>query len=288
MDGILLIDKEKDMTSRDVVNIVSKTLKNKKVGHNGTLDPFATGVLVLCVGKYTKYVEIITAYDKVYEAKIVLGKTTDTLDNTGNIIDTKVANLSKEQIENTLKQMTKTYMQEVPIYSAVKINGKKLYDYARNNEQVDLPKREVTIKKLELISNIKYINNTTVFSIRCEVTKGTYIRSLVRDIASELNTVGMLEELRRIKQGMFDISETYKIEDIKNGNFKFIEDNRIFKDYYTVKVDDFLEKKIRNGSILNNNYDQDIILFINQNNEPLAMYKKYEKDKTKIKPWKML
>ncbi len=288
MNGILLINKEKNMTSRDVVNQVCKILKTKKIGHNGTLDPFATGVLVLCIGKCTKYVELITAYDKEYIADIVLGVTTDTLDCTGNITSKKDTYLTLEQIKQALKAMTKTYMQEVPIYSAVKINGKKLYEYARNNEEVTLPKREVTIKELELISDIKYFDNKVSFKIRCTVSKGTYIRSLVRDLASSLNTVGMLDSLTRTRQGMFKIEDTYTLEDITNNKFNIIKRDIIFKDYYTVNVDNNLGDKIKNGCILDNTYNQNYILFKDDQDNLLALYKTYEKDKTKIKPFKML
>ncbi len=288
MDGILLIDKEKDMTSRDVVNEVCKILNTKKIGHNGTLDPFATGVLVLCVGKCTKLVELITSYDKIYEAEIILGEETDTLDITGNTIKTKETLLKKNDIEKALKDMIKTYYQEVPIYSAIKINGKKLYEYARNNEDIILPKKEVTIKNIELISDIKYIDKKTIFKIRCEVSKGTYIRSLAHDLALKIGTVGMLKNLRRIKQGIFKIEDTYKLEDIKNGNYKLLNKEIIFDNYYTEVVNKDLETKIKNGSLLDNIYKKDYVLFKNKDGLLLALYKIYDKDKTKLKPFKML
>lgn len=288
MNGIILIDKPINYTSRDVVNIISKTLKIKKVGHTGTLDPLATGVLVICVGKYTKYVEMITAYDKEYEAEIILGLDTDTLDITGNILKEENIKIGKEQIIKVLNEMTKTYMQEVPIYSAVKINGKKLYEYARENKKIELPKREVNIKKLELISDIKYENNKTIFKVKCEVSKGTYIRSLIRDIAKKLNTIGTMSELKRTKQGEFLIKDCYTLKDIENNTYKFIDDNIIFDKYYTVVVDEELESKIKNGCILDNIYNQEIILFKNKYNQKLALYKKYGKDNDKIKPWKMI
>ena len=166
MNGILLVNKEKNYTSRDIVNIVSKKLKTRKVGHTGTLDPLATGVLVLCIGNATKLVEILTSTEKEYEAEIILGIKTDTLDITGNILKEENTFKTKEEIESVLQKMTKKYEQTVPIYSAVKINGKKLYEYARNNEEIELPKRMVEIKKLELINDIKYIEGKTIFKIR--------------------------------------------------------------------------------------------------------------------------
>jgi len=135
-NGLLVINKPKDVTSRDVVNEVSKILKTKKIGHTGTLDPIATGVLVLTVGKATKLSEIITSEEKVYQAEVILGVKTDTLDVTGNILDEYNTNYKEEDIIKVLNSFVGTYNQEVPIYSAVKIKGKKLYEYARNNEEV--------------------------------------------------------------------------------------------------------------------------------------------------------
>ena len=167
MDGILLIDKPKGVTSRDVVNCVVKKLNIKKVGHTGTLDPIATGVLVICVGKATKLVNYLTSTEKEYIATVELGTKTDTLDNTGKIIEEQKATIKKEKILNVLESFKGKYVQEVPIYSAVKVNGKKLYEYARNGEKVELPKREVEVKNIELIGDSSYINNKTIFKFKC-------------------------------------------------------------------------------------------------------------------------
>ncbi len=287
MNGILLIDKPSGLTSRDVVNIVGKSLGTKKIGHTGTLDPLATGVMVLCVGKYTKLVEMLTSYNKTYEASVVLGIKTDTLDITGKVLEEKCSNISLSDILLSLKKFEGVYEQEVPIYSAVKINGKKLYEYARENKTIELPKRSVNISKISLISDIKYENNKTLFSIRCNVSKGTYIRSLINDIASSLNTIGVMKELRRIEQGNFNIENCYKISDIKNNNFKFVDLDTVFKDYFIVDINSNLYKDIKNGKILENIYNKDIIVF-RYNGEYISIYKKYEKDKKLIKPWKML
>ena len=283
MDGILLINKEKDYTSRDVVNIVSKYLNTKKVGHTGTLDPIATGVLVICVGKATKLVELLTSTYKEYEAEIILGLSTDTYDITGNIIKEENVNISKEEIESALKNMIGKYLQEVPIYSAVKIKGKKLYEYARENKSVELPKREVDIKSLELISDIKYDNNKTIFKIRTTVSKGTYIRSLIVDIAKSLNTIGCMNSLVRTKQGKFDIKDCYTLDDIKNNNYKLLNIEDIL-DIDKIEVNDFLYNKIINGQILEDRYDKSLIAFT-KDNKIIAIYKKYQDNK--IKPYKM-
>lgn len=286
MNGIVLINKEKNCTSRDVVNQVSKILKTKKIGHTGTLDPIATGVLVLCIGKATKLVEVITSYDKEYEAEVILGIKTDTKDITGKILKEEKAIISKENIEECLKKMIGTYNQTVPIYSAVKINGKKLYEYARSNEEIELPKRKVTIKELKLISDITYEKEKTKFKIKCHVSKGTYIRSLIEDIATNLNTIGTMENLKRTKQGNFQIANANTIKDIENNKFKIYPIEEILEKFYKIEMTDDLYFKIKNGSIIKNNYNHDIVAFT-KNDKVIAIYKEYSKDKTLLKPWKM-
>ena len=278
MDGIIIIDKEKNMTSRDVVNKVSKILGTKKIGHTGTLDPLATGVLVLCVGKATKLVDLITGYDKEYIAKVCLGTLTDTLDITGNIIKEKETNITKEEIENALKSFIPGYEQEVPIYSAVKINGKKLYEYARNGETVELPKRYIKINSIDLISDIEYENGKTYFSFITNVSKGTYIRSLINDIGKKLNTYGTMVELRRTKQGNFKIEESSTIN-----NPEIIKIEEILKDYYKVEIDGELYRKISNGVKIKNEDNKNIVVFT-YNKEVIAIYKK---ENEYLKPYKM-
>lgn len=287
MDGILIINKPTGYTSRDVVNKISKILNTKKIGHTGTLDPMATGVLVLCIGKATKLVEILTSTEKEYIAEVTLGLNTDTLDNTGNVLEERNVHIGKEQIIKVLNSMLGFYEQEVPIYSAVKINGKKMYEYARENKKIDLPKRTVEIKQIELLGDIKYENNKTIFKFKCLVSKGTYIRSLIRDIALKLDTIGIMSSLKRIKQGIFSIDQSYNIDDIENNHYKIISIADCLKKYKNVIVDDFLINKIKNGAILQNRYDEDTIVFKDSNNNCLAIYKRYDKDKTKIKPWKI-
>lgn len=267
MNGIIIIDKEKNITSRDVVNKVSKILGTKKIGHTGTLDPLATGVLVLCVGRATKLVDLITGYDKEYIAEVCLGTLTDTLDVTGNVLKEKVTKISKKEIENVLNSFMPGYEQEVPIYSAVKINGKKLYEYARNNEDVILPKRYIKINSIKLISDIVYENNKTYFSFITNVSKGTYIRSLINDIGKKLNTFGTMVELRRIKQGNFKIEDSTPLD-----NIKIISLEEILKDYCKVEVDEELYKKISNGVKIKNEYNKDIVVFTH-NTKVIAIYK---------------
>ena len=281
MDGIILINKPKNITSRDVVNKVGKILKTKKIGHTGTLDPIATGVLALCVGKCTKLVDLITSYEKEYIATVLIGIKTDTLDVTGNVLDRTDVNIDENELKLVLDSFKGSYMQEVPIYSAVKINGKKLYEYARKKDKIELPKRKVEIKNIELIN----INNNE-FTFKVKVSKGTYIRSLITDIGNRLNIPMCMKELHRTMQGNFKIEECYTIEDIINNNYSVLDIKDVL-DYPVVNVnDETLEFQVKNGAIIDNKYNKDTIMF-ELNNKIIAIYKTYEKDNTKLKPYKM-
>lgn len=283
MNGIILIDKPKDYTSRDIVNIVSKKLQTKKVGHTGTLDPLATGLLVLCIGKTLKLSELLVSTKKEYIATMTFGIETDTLDITGNIVkrDSKTKKITTKDIETVLKKYTGKIIQEVPKYSSVKVNGKKLYEYARKGEEVALPKREVEIFNIEPLSEI---NNNT-FTFKCTVSKGTYIRSLIRDIGVSLGTYATMSNLRRTKQGIFNIEDAYTLEDIENNNYKILDAKDVLK-LPKVIVDKNLEFKVKNGQVLTKFFKEDKAMIINQNNELLAIYQK--KDDTYVKPYKML
>ncbi len=276
INGILLVNKPKGITSRDVVNEIQKLL-NTKAGHTGTLDPMAEGVLVICLGKATKLTEILTSTIKEYEAEVTLGIETDTLDTEGTIIKEDKTKINQEQIINTLKEFEKTYNQEVPKYSAVKVNGKKLYEYARKNEEVILPKKEITIYKQNLLN---YNENT--FTFNTLVSKGTYIRSLIRDMCYSLNTLGTMSKLIRTKQGKFNIEDTYTLEDIKKGKYEIITIKDAL-DIETIKVDNKLKQKIINGQKLDLDYDK--VLFIDNEDKCLAIYKK---ENSELKVWKML
>ena len=266
MDALLIVNKGKNITSRDVVNELNHIFNTKKIGHTGTLDPLATGVLVCLIGKYTKLVNLITSYDKEYIAEIKLGIKTDTGDITGNIISTDNSNVSVDMIKEVFANFPKVYNQEVPIYSAVKINGKKLYDYARSNIPVNLPKREVHIYSLELLS---YENNIITF--KTKVSKGTYIRSLINDLTNYLNTVGTMNNLIRTKQGYFNITDSYTIEDIKNGNYKLL-NIKDFLNYPVIELPDILIKKVSNGSSIPNSFNiKDKVIFTYQNQD-IAIY----------------
>ena len=271
-NGILIVNKPSGITSRDVVNIVGKTLNTKKVGHTGTLDPMATGVLVLCLGNALKVCELITANDKEYIAKVILGIETETLDTTSPIINTKKTNITKEEIEKVLNSFKGSYLQEVPKYSAVKINGKKLYEYAREGKEIELPKKMVTIYDIQLVSDITYYNDTTSFYIKTTVSKGTYIRSLIRDIGYKLNTYGCMDSLERTRQGIFNIDNSYTLEEIKNNNYKLLSIEESLPNIPLVQVDNKTLFKIKTGLYLKNFFDGDMAI-IKDKNKVVAIYK---------------
>lgn len=278
LNAILLINKEPGFTSRDVVNILNGKFKTKKMGHTGTLDPIASGVLVVCIGKYTKLVSMLTAYEKTYIAEIKLGIKTDTGDITGKILETKSFKITKENLINVLKSFIGKQIQTVPKYSAVKVNGKKLYEYARNNEFVELPKREIEVKRIKLL---EFSNDVVKFETT--VSKGTYIRSLIEDICYKLNTVGTMKSLIRTKQGNFDIKDSYTLKDINEDNFNFIniETNLGYK---VISIDSEMLKKVSNGCKIKFNSDEERII-LKSENEIIAIY---EKDNEFYKPLVML
>ncbi len=265
MNGVIVFNKEKNMTSRDVVNKLNHIFQMKKIGHTGTLDPIATGVLVICLGKYTKLVDLLTALDKEYIASVKLGIKTDTLDITGNIIETKDYLINEKQLKEVLNSFLGKSIQEVPLYSAVKIKGKKLYEYARNNIEIELPKREIEVHDIELISY-----NNDEFTFRVKVSKGTYIRSLINDICLKLNTVGVMKELTRTKQGKFNLKNSFTFNNIENNNFKLLNIEDVL-DYQVINLNDMEYFRVKNGNFiekaLNDNH-----YILKYNNEVIAIY----------------
>ena len=237
MDGIIIINKEKDYTSNDVVQIVKKIFK-EKVGHTGTLDPMATGVLPILIGKGTVLSKYLINHDKIYTATLKLGVKTDTGDITGNVIEEKDVDdrcFEKGNVLNVLKLIRGEQEQIPPMYSAIKINGKKLYEYARKGEKVDIEARTINIYDTELIS-IQKESKEIKFKVSC--SKGTYIRTLCEKVASELGTVGTMSELNREKVGNFNIEDSVSVEDLKN-NFE----NKEFIEKYLISIENFLSSK---------------------------------------------
>ena len=213
MDGVIIINKPKGYTSHDVVNIVRKQLNMKKVGHTGTLDPNATGVLPILVGQATKISKYLIEHKKTYIATIELGEKRDTGDSEGNIIesDSNIKEFDISIIKQVLQSFLGKQKQIPPMYSAIKVNGKKLYEYARSGQEVEVEPREIEIYRIELI---EYINNRIEFEVEC--SKGTYIRTLCENIAEKLGTIGYMKELQRTSVDKFKIKESINLEDRKS------------------------------------------------------------------------
>lgn len=235
MDGIIIINKPKNCTSHDIVRKAKKIL-NEKVGHTGTLDSNATGVLPLLIGKGTQISKYIINHDKVYEAVLQLGTKTDTADVEGKIIEEKTVTeraLEKENIEKVLEKLTGEQEQIPPMYSAIKINGKKLYEYARKGETIEVKPRIINIYKLELI-NIDKEKKQIEFRIHC--SKGTYIRTVCENVAEKLETVGYMKELKRTQVGEFKIEDSISIEELEEKK-ECITIEKYFKNYKNINLD---------------------------------------------------
>jgi tRNA pseudouridine55 synthase len=213
MDGLLLIDKPSGLTSHNIIKIVRKQLNIKKVGHAGTLDPLATGLLVVMLGKTTKLSNLLTSQFKTYQTEMELFIETDSGDITGKIIKReKTKSFKREKVQEVINSFCNyTYWQNPPLYSAIKVEGKKLYEYARRGKKIEVPPRQVAIKKIELL---EYIPEKNAINLQVECSKGTYIRSLVKDIAQRLATIATVTKLRRISSGSFHINQATNLEGI--------------------------------------------------------------------------
>lgn len=258
MDGIILVNKEKDFTSHDVVSIVKK-ITESKVGHTGTLDPNATGVLPLLIGNATKISKYLINHDKEYEAVIQLGKKTTTADIEGEVIEEKeVPEKIYIECENILKSFIGKQKQTPPAYSAIKVNGKKLYSYAREGIKIEIEPRNIEIYNIELM-NINKEEKQISFRVSC--SKGTYIRSLCEDIADKLGTVGYIKDLKRTKVGDFEIKEAITIDELKekfekNDFSDVITIENIFKDMPKIELNENNIKQYLNGvKIVERNQD---------------------------------
>lgn len=247
MDGIIIINKPKNYTSHDIVRKAKKLL-NEKVGHTGTLDPNATGVLPLLIGKGTLLSKYLIEHDKIYEAVLKLGEKTDTADGEGKVLesqDVEQSILKKENIEKIFNNLEGKQEQIPPMYSAIKLNGKKLYEYARKGIEVEVKPRTIEIYKLELI---KIENMEIMFRVSC--SKGTYIRTLCEKIAEELGTIGYMKELKRIQVGEFNIKDSITIEELENQEIvsnKFITIEKYFSNYENIVLNERKLQLFLNG-----------------------------------------
>lgn len=248
MNGIIVIDKPKGRTSHDMVYFIRRMTGIKKVGHTGTLDPDATGVLPLCIGNGTKVSDMLLESDKCYRAELILGKTTDTQDLSGNVLEEKEVNLSEEEIVKAAESFVGEIEQIPPMYSAIKQDGKKLYELARKGIEVERKPRRVTINEITIV---KIDKNTVTIDVDC--SKGTYIRTLCSDIGEKLGCGGCMGNLRRTKAGMFNIDESHTLEEIeklkengKLGNIILPVDS-VFMKYPKIQLNEKQVKSVTNG-----------------------------------------
>ena len=231
------------MTSHDVVSMLKHKFKLDKVGHTGTLDPFASGLLIVCVGKATKLSFLLADANKSYEGTIVFGKHYDTYDVTGQVIHEKEVKLQENSVRQVVETFIGGYDQEPPMHSAIKIDGQKLYHLARQGKTVNRPKRAVMIHQFHIRS---FRAQSLAFDVH--VSKGTYIRSLAVDIASALGTYGALSTLRRTAIGTYQLKDAKTIDDITTDDLITLED--YFKDYPKVVLNDYMTNLVKHGIIL--------------------------------------
>jgi tRNA pseudouridine55 synthase len=240
MDGFLLLDKEKDISSNQLVQKVKKSLSLKKVGHLGTLDPMATGLMILAINRATKFSSYFLESNKSYDASIQLGSSTDTDDAMGNIISSSDIIPNEKDINKSLASFIGQSMQTAPFFSALKHKGKPLYKYAREGEFISKPPREINIFS---IKNIICEHNKCSFIVHC--SKGTYIRSIARDLGDKLNSGGHLTALRRLSQGTFNIKNAMTIENIELNKLITIEE--AFSELSEIQLDSNQTKFFMNG-----------------------------------------
>lgn len=266
--GILLVNKPKGLTSYDVVHQVKKTLGTKKVGHSGTLDPLATGLLVIGVNQGTKLLPLLPKAQKTYIAKVLIGTKTDTYDITGNVVETKEEVMpKKEDITKVLTSFLGESTQIPPMYSAKKINGKKAYELARKGIEVELKPQLINIDEIDLLAV-----NEKEFSFKVSVSKGTYIRSLIQDICNKLNIIATMSELERVSTDGFKINQAIEINNINYDKLIKIDD--YLKEKYKVKQTS--SKNIKNGGKIKIENDEFPILFVDEENQAIGLYDKYQ------------
>lgn len=250
MDGVIVVNKPLGKTSHDMVGIIRRLSGIRRVGHTGTLDPMATGVLPVCIGKATKAADMLTFSDKKYHAQMILGMTTDTQDAEGQVLTECPVTCTQEQIQNVVKQFIGEIKQVPPMYSAVKQNGKKLYELARAGIEVERKKRTVTIHRID-IAQIDLQQGSVTMDVEC--SKGTYIRVLCEDIGLALGCGAYMNRLERRESAGFSIEESHTVEELcrraEEGTLSqiLVPTDKLFERYPRLTVDSRQEKQIKNG-----------------------------------------
>ena len=298
--GVIPVDKPAGMTSHDVIYKMRRVLGTKKVGHTGTLDPSVTGVLPIVIGDATKLTEILQEREKRYSATVTLGRTTDTEDATGKTLETEAVpegSLNKKDVLAVIEQFKGDYHQTVPLYSSVRVNGRKLYWYAHEGIEVERPSRTVQIKNLELTSDLRYEGGTISFDIDVTCSKGTYIRTLAVDIGRALGYPAHMSYLRRTGSCGFSIDQAIALGDLRDGTVKaepipiidMLDD--ILR--YDIQDEDLLFQITHGQKVVKSDIltmlgltDLDTILFT-RGEMPLGIYKTHPEKPDQLKPFKM-
>lgn len=303
MDGVLLLNKPKGMTSHDCVFRLRKRLRIKKIGHTGTLDPDVSGVLPICIGKATKIAEYLTGSEKTYEGQVTLGFSTTTEDASGDVVKTKQVDgvITRTEIEKIFNELTGEISQTPPMYSAVKVNGKKLYEYARKGIEVDRPTRTIFIHQLTLLESVDEFSGEEIsFRFRVTCSKGTYVRTLAVTIGDKLGYPAHMSDLTRTASGSFDLMQCITFEEIE----KLLEENALGERLLSIEnalfhlpkiqINDTVAEKVKNGAVLELNQDiqinqeSNLYLMMNKQGQCLAIYQIHPKKNGYIKPVKVL
>lgn len=302
MEGILLLNKPKGLTSHDCVFKVRKLLKMKRVGHTGTLDPDVTGVLPICLGRATKIVEYITATNKTYVGEVTIGYSTTTEDASGDKVEEKKVDriISREEVKKVFTSLTGEITQTPPMYSAVKVNGKRLYEYARKGIEIERPSRKIYIHELELLNEIEQNDETVTFCFKVTCSKGTYVRTLAVQIGEKLGFPAHMSDLMRTSSGQFTIDQCLSLSEIEEK----VENGTIQYSLYSVEaalshlpklvINDKVAEKVKNGAVLPQPEELDNfpvgepMSMVNNHGEILAIYQRHPEKKHLIKPIKVL
>lgn len=248
MDGFFIIDKPKGITSQGVVSKVKRQFNLRKCGHTGTLDPAATGVLVVACDEATKLIRLLDEKDKQYETTIVFGYDSNTLDFDGIITKEEDMHFTIQKLDDVLSRLKKQTLQIPPMVSAIKVAGKKLYEYERAHKEVDVSPRKIQIKSIERISDLRLINGHLEVDIKILSSKGFYVRSFARDLGQALGGCAIIKELRRLRSGQFSIEHAVCLEELKEKNLYSIE--KIFSNFSYLEVNEYIARLVKNGVML--------------------------------------
>lgn len=273
INGIILINKPEGWTSQDVLSKLKRHFHVDKIGHAGTLDPLATGLLVVLLGSSTKLSDYLLSDEKEYECEIMIGKSSDTEDITGKIIDTKKVN-KIDNIDKVLNEMIGTLEQQPPMYSSVRYNGRKLYELARDGIVVEREKRLIKIKSIKRTSDLVYDDDCCKFCFKTSVSKGTYVRTLCVEIGLRLGYPALMSKLKRIKSGKFHLDNSYSLDDVLNDNYTLLSNYEAISDKKNiVQINEYLYNRVINGMKIrvDSNYDYIYLLY---NNQLVGIYEK--------------